>query len=84
VKLYTNGTDTYVARDMEHLAALVLKHTGMAHTDEDNLGDDDGWSELPPRTIAIWDEDEDNTLVKTSEEWIATLPEGGFLCSTES
>lgn len=43
--VFTNGTDHYIAKDMEHLAQLVEKHTRMPLTDEDNLGDDGEWSQ---------------------------------------
>lgn len=84
--VFTNGTDHYIAKDMEHLAQLVEKHTRMPLTDEDNLGDDGEWSQCADtaslKVNLADDSEEEDVQTQTMAEWAAKMGEG-FFCSSE-
>ena len=84
LKVWTNGTDTVVARDLDGVQAIVEAHHGSTFEAE-GWSRDDWWQVdgCDPITICnINDGGSDDKLTLTAGEWIAR--EGAcFLCSTE-
>lgn len=77
LKIFTDGTDTYVARS-EHEAMLLRAHDTGHSPDES-----EPFHEVMGPTLRIWDEDTNKSEEKTLVEWIADLGGPGLLCSTE-
>ena len=77
LRLWFNGADTYVARDIENARELMLAQIG--HIDD--VAPTEDWSEETRAELTIGDDDL-GTRTKTRVEWIAENGEG-FLCSTE-
>lgn len=77
LRLWFNGVDTYIARDVEHARELMLAQVG--HVDD--VASVDDWSEDTRDVLTIGD-DELGTRTKARVEWIAENG-AGFLCSTE-
>lgn len=89
MKVFTNGIEWWVARDMEHLAEIYLAATGLELTDDDALGDDGEWSECPLTSALriVCDEngrpsDSGEGVTRTMAEWVALEGEG-LLAGTE-
>ncbi len=78
LKLWTNGADTYVARDVEHVLELYKQAQGVEY-DADDCGEWELREDEGP--FAITDED-GGKVTRTPAEWIAENGPG-FLCSTE-
>lgn len=80
MKCFRGEVDTFVARDMDHLKELLIRHYGDVDA-EDMLKD--GWTELPPdRMLKIRMDDCDGPIeTRTVQEWIS-LNGPGMLCST--
>lgn len=81
-KLFTDGTETYVAKSIEHARALQLDHCG------DNPEEPDAWAErTTPDPMTVDLDDGNGGTTKTLAEWIEhtlrEFPDGGMLCSTE-
>lgn len=84
LKLWTNGVETYVARDVDHVLVLYKETTGDDYDAED-CGEWEERREDGPLTIVMDTSNNDNPrerVTKTFGEWIATNGPG-FLCSTE-
>ena len=78
MSLWHNATDTYVVRDAAHATELYEAHIGEPY-DAEECG---AWREgTKPHDALLTIRTERTT--KTIGEWIATLPNGGPLCSTE-
>ena len=76
IRVWTNGTDTVIAKDLNDVRALMA--AGFDEFDEDATWEACANDEL----LEISDTNGDNTTAKTCAEWIAS--EGrGLLCSTE-
>jgi len=84
LSLWTNGADTYVARDAAHARELMGKHLGFPY--ESDASPIEDWTQrmdTGPLTIVIEHDIADLTReTKTVDEWIAENGPG-FLCSTE-
>lgn len=84
MKVFTNGTDTVVAPDLDRVPAILHAHYGS--TMEEEGWSLDEWHEVPddkPITICnIHDRGADDKLTLTAAEW-AARDGAGFLCSTE-
>lgn len=87
LRVWSNGTDTVVARDIEDAWAVWSEHSGEKREDYD---DGDVWTEVA-RSIRIWCNangeisdggDGDEAVEMTAEQW-ARKNGRGFLCSTE-
>lgn len=79
LKLWTNGTETYVARDVAHVLELYKATVGEAYDAEDCSE----WEEREDKgPFAIALDDGRGSVTQTPAEWIAENGEG-FLCSTE-
>jgi hypothetical protein len=84
LSLWTNGADTYVARNAEHAHELMGKHLGYPYESEASPIED--WKQrvhVGPLSLTIEHDVADLTReTKTVDEWI-TSNGPGFLCSTE-
>jgi hypothetical protein len=84
VKVFTNGTDTVVARSIDDVPSVIASHYGSTMEQEGWTLDE--WRQVPddkPITIRNvhgngWDDKE----TRTAAEW-ARLEGESFLCSTE-
>jgi hypothetical protein len=86
MKIWTNGTEWWIAQDLEHLRKLYREFCGLELEDEDVAGD--GWEPWPDdKPIRIRENEDDDSwppdgVTLLPAEWIAR--DGpGFLCSTE-
>lgn len=80
--LFTDGTDTVVARDLADVPACYSDHVGISFSEEGmSLAD---WEQIPDdKPIAIHNYDDNGgTLTLTAREW-ADRDGRCFLCSTE-
>lgn len=80
MKLWTNGTDTYVAESAEQARELWMRDSGDPDLDGYHIEE---WWERTDGTITITLEDGASHATKTREEWIAFVGKPGMLCSTE-
>lgn len=84
MKVFTNGTDTFVANDLADVANVYFEHTGV--TLEQEMLTLDDFRELPGdemKTICnLNDGGVDDKATKTCAEWAAENGRG-LLCSTE-
>jgi len=78
LRLWFNGTDTYVAESAEHARALMVTHMG---GDGDDVPPLDDWSEDTREVLTIGDDDA-GTQTKSAQVWCRENGPG-FLCSTE-
>lgn len=77
LRIWTDGTDTYVATTVEHAMLMQRQLLG------ENPSEADAWGEDTRAIITILDDDAPGGKVtKTRDEWIADNGPG-FLCSTE-
>lgn len=86
MKIFTNGTEWWIARDLEHLRALFLEASDLQLEDDDALGDDGKWSEWPENISLGMMTGEDGgppRVELTPAQWVAREPPG-FLCSIEA
>ena len=79
LKLWTNGVETYVARDAEHVLELYQAHNRQAY-DAEECGEWEEREDTGP--FAIYVDDGRGSVKKTPAEWIADNGPG-MLCSTE-
>lgn len=84
LSVFTNDTDTVIARDLADVQVIVEAHYGATFESEGWELDD--WSKIPDNkdiTICnLHDGGEGDRATKTAAEWIAQMGRG-FLCSTE-
>jgi hypothetical protein len=84
LSLWSNGSDTYVARDATHARELMGKHLGFPY--EEDATPVDEWTRRDSSgsmSIVIEHDIGDNTFeTKLATAWIAENGPG-FLCSTE-
>lgn len=84
LSLWSNGSDTYVARDAAHARELMGRHIGFPYEEDATPTED--WKprvHVGPLLLAIeHDAAELTRETKTVDEWIAENGPG-FLCSTE-
>jgi hypothetical protein len=81
LKVWTNGTDTVVASDLDEVQQIVEKQHGTTFAAE-GWSQDEWWAEDDDQPLTIHNVDGHDTVeTKTRREWAS---EGrGFLCSTE-
>ena len=92
LRMFTNDTDTVIAKDVDDAWVVWSEHTG---EDREDYDDPYGWSwkEMPgTEELSIWcdsagdpdtpESDGVELMAKTVAEWIAAQGRG-FLCSTE-
>lgn len=80
LKVWSNGTDTVIAKDIEDVREVIEEHSGEGAWTED----EDYWAVVPgSEKVRINNFDgHDGVQERTAAEWIEA--EGrGFLCSTE-
>lgn len=84
MKVFTNGTDTFVAKSLNDIPAVIEAHYGF--TMESEGWELDEFEEVPgdkPITICnVHDRGVDDKETKTAAEWAAENGRG-LLCSTE-
>jgi len=78
MRVWTNGTDTVIAEDVNDAWLVWEEHTGEQMEDYP----DDEWVERTG-TLSVWDDDSENDEyeVKDCADWAADGR--GFLCSNE-
>ncbi len=79
--LWTNGADTFIARDATHAAELYDALNGEGASAGESFEWDERDDAPDPMTIHL--DDGRGAVTQTIAEWIAESPEGGPLCSTE-
>jgi hypothetical protein len=85
LRVYTNGTDFYVAESLNECWALFEKHTGERRADyEEHDPFGQLVAEMPVKILCENGKPSDSGefLTKTAAEW-AKQEGKGFLCSTE-
>lgn len=97
MKIWHNEVEWVVAESPKHASDILAALCGPAYVKEmlDGEPDEEVWVEwtkpltiydedaAPPVAVLEGDEDAHRRVTKPAAEWILTLPEGGFLCSTE-
>lgn len=77
--VYSNGTDTVVARSVDEAWLVWTKAIGEVKEDYPH----DMWHQVPPeKMLRIHDENDDTTRKMSAREWAVVMGRG-FLCSTE-
>jgi hypothetical protein len=82
MKVWTNGTDTVIAPDIEAVGAILRSHYGSDEFDDELDGFNVVPSDRPIRIHNFNGHGHDDVTEKTAGEW-ATSEGAGFLCSTE-
>lgn len=84
LKVFTNHTDTVVAKDLPDAQRVMEEHNGSTFEQEGWTLDE--WGEVPDDKIIticnINDHGPDDKAAKTAAEWVKENGRG-FLCSTE-